>query len=182
MFILSGISTMQDGEVVVWHDNQILAEKCIDTHPVVSRGMFLHFIFSSISAKFPGDPTYPYVGKFIANLTLTQIKTLNCGSKRQFDFRMGPPFFLRISDDNLDRSTAQQLLYPGARIPTLQEVFDFVECADPSHRILWNIESKINPAHPNRTANVDDFVQKQHAIFSASPYYRSITVSYVIKR
>ncbi|KAI9572756.1 PLC-like phosphodiesterase [Boletus coccyginus] len=128
-----------DGEVVVWHDNQILAEKCIDTHPV-----------------FPNDPTYPYVGKFIANLTLAQIKTLDCGSKRQPDF-------------------PQQLLYPGARIPTLQEVFDFVECADPAHRILWNIESKINPEHPDRTARVEDFVQKQYAIFSASPYYRSIT-------
>ena len=76
---------------------------------------------------------------------------------------------------------AQQLLYPGARISTLQEVFHFMECADPSHRILWNIESKINAEHPNRTARVEDFVQKQHAIFSASPYYRSITVSCAIK-
>ncbi|KAH0838495.1 PLC-like phosphodiesterase [Lanmaoa asiatica] len=152
-----------DGEVVVWHDNQILAKKCMDTHPVVSCKTLSCFLFSSISAKFPDDPTYPYVGKFIANLTLAQIKTLDCGSTRQPDF-------------------PQQLLYPGARIPTLQEVFDFVECADPSHRIWWNIESKINPEHPNRTARVEDFVQKQHGIFSASPYYRSITVSLVIKK
>ncbi|KAG9314563.1 PLC-like phosphodiesterase [Chiua virens] len=135
----SGNSTMQDDEVVVWHDNQILAEKCIDTHPA-----------------FPDDPMYPYVGKFIANLTLAQVKTLDCGSKRQPEF-------------------PQQLLYPGARIQTLQEVFDFVECADPSHQILWNIESKINPEHPDRTASVKDFVQKQHMVFSGSPYYRSIT-------
>lgn len=74
---------------------------------------------------------------------------------------------------------AYQLLYPGARIPTLQEVFDFVECADPSHRMLWDIESKIDPEYPERTAGVEDFVQKQHAIFSASPYYRSITVGRV---
>ncbi|KAF9229545.1 PLC-like phosphodiesterase [Gyrodon lividus] len=128
-----------DGEVVVWHDEEIVAEKCRDTLPIV-----------------PDDPMYPYVGKFIANLTLAQIKTLDCGSKRQADY-------------------PQQLLYPGARIQTLQEVFNFVECADPSHRILWNIESKINPQHPNRTAGVQDFVQRQHAIFSASPYYRTIT-------
>lgn len=44
---------MQDGEVVVWHDNQILAEKCIDTYPVVSHGTLLHFIISSISASSP---------------------------------------------------------------------------------------------------------------------------------
>lgn len=92
---------MQDGEVVVWHDDQITAEKCTDTHPVVSCKTLLHFIISSISTKSPGDPTYPYVGKFIANLTLAQIKTLDCGSKRQSDFRMGPPFFPGSRNDNL---------------------------------------------------------------------------------
>jgi glycerophosphoryl diester phosphodiesterase len=68
-----------------------------------------------------------------------------------------------------------QLTYPGARISTLQEVFDFVECADPSHNILWNIESKIDAECPDRTAGVHDFVQKQHAVFSASPYRHSVT-------
>jgi hypothetical protein len=52
-----------------------------------------------------------------------------------------------------------------------------VSCADLSHQILWNIESKINPQYPNRTTGVDDFVQKQHEIFISSPYYQSITVS-----
>ncbi|KAF9243899.1 PLC-like phosphodiesterase [Melanogaster broomeanus] len=129
----------RDGEVVVWHDEEIFAAKCSDTGPIV-----------------PDDPMYPYVGKLIANLTLAQIKTLDCGSQRQQHY-------------------PQQLLYPGARIQTLQEVLDFVECADPSHRILWNIESKINPQYPNRTVGVQEFVRRQHAIFSASPYYRSIT-------
>ncbi|KIJ68638.1 hypothetical protein HYDPIDRAFT_165390 [Hydnomerulius pinastri MD-312] len=94
-----------DGETVVWHDEEIVPEKCLDTGPVV-----------------PEDPMYPYVGKFIANLTLAQIKTLDCGSKRQAKY-----------------------------------------------------QSKINPQHPNRTAGVQDFVQKQHAIFVSRPYYRSIT-------
>jgi hypothetical protein len=35
-----------------------------------------------------GDPEFPYVGKHIANLTLSQIKTLDCGSKRQMDYRV----------------------------------------------------------------------------------------------
>lgn len=129
----------QDGEVVVWHDESIAAEKCSDTAPVV-----------------PDDPAYPYVGKFITNLTLAQIKTLDCGSKRQ-------------------KKYPHQLVYPGARIPTLREVFNFVACADPSHQILWNIESKINPQYPNQTSSVDDFVQRQHEIFVSSPYYQSIT-------
>lgn len=68
-----------------------------------------------------------------------------------------------------------QLTYPGARISTLQEVFDFVECADPSHNVLWNIESKIDPEYPNRTAGVLHFVQKQHEVFAASLYRHSIT-------
>lgn len=76
-----------------------------------------------------------------------------------------------------DLFIAHQLLYPGVQISTLREVFDFVACADPSYQILWNIESKINPQYPNRTAGVDDFVQKQLEIFISSPYYRSITVS-----
>jgi hypothetical protein len=69
-----------------------------------------------------------------------------------------------------------QLTYPGTRISTLKEVFDFVECADPSHQVLWNIESKIDPEYPNRTLGVADFVNHQHALFATSPYHKSITV------
>ncbi|KAH7883802.1 PLC-like phosphodiesterase [Phlebopus sp. FC_14] len=144
--LVDGVTTLEldngitsDGQIIVWHDEEITPEKCLDTSPVA-----------------PEDPMFPYVGKLIVNLTLAQIKTLDCGSKRQADY-------------------PQQLLYPRSRIPTLQEVFDFVECADPSHRMLWNIESKINARHPSRTAGVHDFVQKQHAIFTSSPYYHSIT-------
>jgi hypothetical protein len=71
-----------------------------------------------------------------------------------------------------------QLTYPGTRISTLKEVFDFAECADPLHQILWNIESKVNPLYPNRTLGVEEFVSNQHALFAASPYYKSITVRY----
>ena len=37
--------------------------------------------------QFPGDPDFPYVGKFIANLTLAQLRTIDCGSKRQYGYR-----------------------------------------------------------------------------------------------
>ena len=40
--------------------------------------------------QFPDDPDFPYVGKYIANLTLAQLKTLDCGSKRQDGYRKGP--------------------------------------------------------------------------------------------
>ncbi|TCD60980.1 hypothetical protein EIP91_009188 [Steccherinum ochraceum] len=144
--LIDGATTLEldngltkDGVVVVWHDEEITAEKCIDTAPA-----------------FPDDPDFPYVGKFVANLTLAQIKTLDCGSKRQHKYPM-------------------QLTYPGTKISTMQELFDFASCADPAHQILWNIESKINPAQPNQTRSVEDFVTSQHEIFAASPYYPSIT-------
>ncbi|KAJ7655194.1 PLC-like phosphodiesterase [Mycena polygramma] len=144
--LIDGATTLEldngitkDGVVVVWHDEEILSTKCKDTAPA-----------------FLEDPAFPYVGKFIANLTLAQLKTLDCGSQRQDNFPL-------------------QLTFPATRISTLQEVFDFVECADPDHLIRFNIESKVDAAHPNRTAAVDVFVQSQHAIFAASPYRHSIT-------
>lgn len=37
--------------------------------------------------QFADDPDFPYVGKFIANITLAQLKTLDCGSLRQANYR-----------------------------------------------------------------------------------------------
>ena len=55
-----GVSTLEldtqisrDRKVVVTHDRQVSAQKCRDTAPVT-----------------PGDPSYPYVGKYIKDLTL----------------------------------------------------------------------------------------------------------------
>jgi len=124
----------RDGVVVVWHDEKIIAEKCVDTMPVIEN-----------------DPDFPYVGKYIVSLTLAQIKTLDCGSKRLHDYPL-------------------QLTYPGTRISTLREVFEFVQCADPQRQISWNIESKINPIFPNNTRGVADFVSKQHKEFVDSSY------------
>ncbi|KAL5534644.1 hypothetical protein ACEPAG_1107 [Sanghuangporus baumii] len=129
----------KDGVVVVWHDENIVAEKCKDTEPA-----------------FSGDPDFPYVGKYITNLTFAQLRTLDCGAQRQEDHPL-------------------QLTYPGTKISTLQETFDFVTCADPNRQILWNIESKIDPVFPNRTKGVQEFVQRQHELFEKSGYKSSIT-------
>lgn len=40
------------------------------------------FLWSLSSTQTLDDPDFPYVGKFIANLSLAQLKTLDCGSKR----------------------------------------------------------------------------------------------------
>ncbi len=52
----------EDGKIIVWHDDTIQANKCIDTAPAT-----------------PGDAKFPYVGDRVAELSLAQIKTLNCG-------------------------------------------------------------------------------------------------------
>ncbi|ORW07900.1 glycerophosphodiester phosphodiesterase [Mycolicibacter longobardus] len=64
-----GVSTLEldivltrDAQPAVWHDLSVEPAKCADTGPA-----------------FAGDPDYPYVGKRIAELTLAQLRTLDCG-------------------------------------------------------------------------------------------------------
>jgi len=70
---------------------------------------------------------------------------------------------------------ALQLSYPGTRISTLTELFSFLDCADPTHAIELNIESKINPVQINQTRSVDAFVTGQQKLFAKSAYYDKIT-------
>ena len=96
----------------------------------------------SVSRRFPVMlfnfiliPTRPsYVGKFIANLTLAQLRTLDCGGSRQVDFREPTRIEATLIFET-HITPALQLTYPGTRISTLEEVFEFVECADPEHLI-----------------------------------------------
>ena len=78
----------------------------------------------------------------------------------------------------LTYTLALQLTYPGTKISTLEELFIFANCADPKHKIQWNIESKINASHPNSTHSVETFVTKQYAEFAKSSYpFSQIIVS-----
>jgi glycerophosphoryl diester phosphodiesterase len=93
--LIDGATTLEldngitlDGEVVVWHDQQIKGSKCQDTAPAVGPwSTFRPPVIDNAIEQFPEDPMYPYVGKYIANLTLAQVKTLDCGSKRQDAYR-----------------------------------------------------------------------------------------------
>lgn len=66
----TGVTTLEldlqitkDGRDVVTHDRKISDKKCADTAPVP-----------------PGDPQFPYVGKYIKDLTFEQVRSLDCGS------------------------------------------------------------------------------------------------------
>ncbi|ESK83954.1 glycerophosphoryl diester phosphodiesterase [Moniliophthora roreri MCA 2997] len=144
--LINGVKTLEldngitkDGVVVVWHDENIVPEKCRDTVPA-----------------FENDPDFPYVGKFIVNLTLAQVKTLDCGSERLLDFPL-------------------QTTYPKTPISTLEELFAFVDCVDPKHTVAFNIESKVNAIQTNQTRGPQDFVRLQHEQFVKSPFYKTIT-------
>ncbi|MET4059337.1 alkaline phosphatase/glycerophosphoryl diester phosphodiesterase [Arthrobacter sp. UYP6] len=108
-----GVSTLEldlhlskDGKVVVWHDDTIVAEKCRDTAPAQE-----------------GDPQFPYVGARVADLTLAQLKTLDCG------FQQLPGY-------------PEQEAVQGNRIAELRDVFALADSYN-ARKIRFNIETKV---------------------------------------
>lgn len=126
--IETGVSTLEldlqitkDGREVITHDRKISGQKCQDTAPVT-----------------PGDPQFPYVGKYIKDLTFAQVRSLDCGSK------------------TLPQFPGQQAS-PGAKMPTLAEVFDLARQYRAS-QVKFNIETKVEAAAPEQTAPREQFV------------------------
>jgi glycerophosphoryl diester phosphodiesterase len=123
-----GVSTLEldvqiteDGRAVVTHDRQVSAAKCRDTGPA-----------------FAGDPEYPYVGDYVRNLTLAQVRTLAC-------------------DKPLPQFPAQRVV-AGARMPLLTDVFALVKCYR-ADKVRLNIETKVEAGAPEQTAPREQFVQ-----------------------
>lgn len=121
-----GVSTLEldivltkDSQPLVWHDPRIDETKCADTAPA-----------------FPGDPMYPYVGKLVHDLTLEQIRTLDCGK-----LLSGFPDAEVVRDN---------------RIAVLPEVFELTDAylAD----VRFNIETKIEADKPESSATPQEFV------------------------
>jgi glycerophosphoryl diester phosphodiesterase len=110
----------EDGVLVISHNRAINSVHCHDTAPV-----------------FPGDPIFPYAGKLIRDLTLAQIKTLDCGFT--------------------DPDFPQQVRVP-TQMPTLQELFDYVK-AHATYPVRFNIETKISPLVDD-TVPYDVFTQE----------------------
>jgi glycerophosphoryl diester phosphodiesterase len=142
-----GVSTLEldvqiteDQQAVVTHDRRISGAKCLDTAPVT-----------------PGDPEFPYVGKFIHTLTLAQVRTLDCGSQTLPNF-------------------PGQLAVPGATMPLLREVFALVKRYDPAGRVKLNIETKVEAGAPHETAPREQFVQVTVAEIRAAGLLRQATI------
>ncbi|WP_226535878.1 glycerophosphodiester phosphodiesterase [Fictibacillus halophilus] len=123
-----GVSTLEldvqiteDDRAVVTHDRKISNAVCKDTGPA-----------------FENDPEYPYVGKYIKDLTLEQIRTMDCGS-------LSKPQY------------PGQVTSPGAKMLLLTEVFDLVKQYD-AKKVWMNIETKVEAGAPHETAPREDFV------------------------
>lgn len=121
-----GVSTLEldvvlskDAQPMVWHDPIIDAAKCADTAPA-----------------FPGDPQFPYVGKVVRDLTLVQLRTLDCGK-----LLAGFP-------------SAEVVV--GNKIATLPEVFALADAYRANVR--YNIETKVEAAEPELSAAPEQFV------------------------
>lgn len=113
------IVVTRDSQPLVWHDPTIEVAKCADTGPV-----------------FAADPQYPYVGKLVHDLTLAQIRTLDCGLP------------------SADFPHAEVVW--GNKIATLGEVFALAD----SYRagVRYNIETKVAAADPDTSASPQEFV------------------------
>lgn len=141
-----GVSTLEldthvtkDDKVVVNHDRQINAQKCKDTAPA-----------------FPGDPMYPYVGKYIKDLTLAEIKTMDCG------YQQLPGF-------------PQQEQIKGWRMAELKDVLDLMRDYR-ANQVKLNIETKVEAGAPEQTAPRERFVRRVYEEIHASGIERQVTV------
>jgi glycerophosphoryl diester phosphodiesterase len=109
-----GVTTLEldthltdDGKVIVWHDDTIQANKCVDTAPATA-----------------GDPEFPYVGDRVAELSLAQVKTLDCG------FMQLPGY-------------PDQDVIEGNRIAELKDVYQLARDTNAA-KVRFNVETKVN--------------------------------------
>lgn len=133
------IQITEDGQAVVTHDRRVSGAKCADTAPVAT-----------------GDPEFPYVGRFVKDLTLAQVRTLDCGGK-------GLP------------EHPGQVLTPGSRMPLLHEVFDLVARYG-NDDVRFNLETKVEAGAPHETAPREQFVQVAAKEIRAAGLLRRVTI------
>lgn len=114
------LGVSQDGHVVILHDQVVNPDICQSAELTAAQAQ-----------------------QWVHQLSLTQLKSFDCGSKR---------------DTNFPNQTA----VPNTPIPTLAELFQAI--ADSSHpnatSVLFNIETKSNPANPQAQPQPADFVER----------------------
>ncbi len=115
-----------DGHAVVTHDRRVNPAKCLGAHG----------------------------GRYITDLTLAQVRTMDCGSQQV---------------------VPGQLIVPGAPMPLLSEVFDLVKRYN-AHDVKLNIETKVEAGAPHETAPREQFVQVVNAEIARARIARQVTI------
>lgn len=115
------VNISADGVPMVTHDRVVSELKFRDTEPAT-----------------PGDPEFPYVGRFVSRLSVEQLKTLDSGS-------------LALPDRPGQRTA------PGEQMPTFAELLALL-AGIPDVRV--NVETKFDVVHPGETAPRATFVEK----------------------
>ncbi|MEW2359356.1 glycerophosphodiester phosphodiesterase family protein [Spirillospora sp. NPDC029432] len=133
------VQITEDGHAVVTHDRRVSDRKCQDTAPAV-----------------PGDPEYPYVGKYVNTLSLEQVRTMDCGTRTLPEF-------------------PGQRAVPGARMPLLREVFALVHRYR-AYGVKLNIETKVEAGAPHETAPRERFVQVTAKEVRRARMLRQVTI------
>ena len=116
------VQTTEDGYAVITHDRKTNTSVCREGEPAS-----------------PNDPDYPYMGKYIKDLTLAQVRTFDCGSTTKPQY-------------------PGQIAHPGEPMMLLSEVFDLVK-RHGAYDIGLNIEPKVEAGAPDETAPREQFVQ-----------------------
>jgi glycerophosphoryl diester phosphodiesterase len=130
-----GVSTLEldvqitrDGAAVVTHDRKVDGGKCAGA----------------------------YAGRFVKDLTLAQVRTLDCGSRQ------------------LPGYPGQQVV-PGARMPLLSEVFALVHTYR-ADGVKLNVETKVEAGAPEETAPREQFVKVVAAEVRRAGLVRQVTI------
>ncbi|CUS09376.1 unnamed protein product, partial [Tuber aestivum] len=121
----------KDGIPVIWHDHRIQNDKCNDTVPGAN-----------------------YVGKYIANLTLAQVQVK--WSSQRFNSVSNASQTLDCGSQQLPKHD-QAELHPRAKISTLEEVLDLIDCYG-DKKVVLNLETKLDPEHANETLSVETYI------------------------
>lgn len=88
----------------------------------------------------------PWIGQLWKDLTLAQIKQLDCGTRN-------PP------NPAADPFVSTQEAVPGTRMPTLTEVFALAERYG-AGKVEFNVETKLDPTKPDETVDPATFARR----------------------
>lgn len=133
------VQITRDGKDVVIHDRKISPTVCVDTAPVTT-----------------GDPQYPYVGKYVKDLTLAQVETIDCGKLTRSDM-------------------PQQQSVPGTHVPRLGDVLALVRRSH-ARTVKVSVELKVEAGSPTETAPSRQFVDVARKVIDRSGIKRQVNV------